>query len=123
MSTTLKSVVNNTAPAYDITCDRDDGSIIPLAGMTVTLKLYTVDGGTATDDSTVDAGAQTNITSGHDACTIVDQNKGIISWQPKTGDLPVSGKYVGDVIVTDGSGHEETLYGQFKLKVRDKGIS
>lgn len=105
---TLKAVKNNTAPAYDITCDREDGTIINLTGCTVTMKLFF-------------NGAQTNTTSGHDACAIVDANKGIVSWQPKVGDLPNAGKYKGDVKVTYPDGSSETLYGQFKLKVRDTG--
>lgn len=102
---TLKAVELNTAPAYEITCERDDGSIIDLTGTTVTMKLYL---GTT----------QTNTTSGHDACTITSASGGVITWQPKTGDLPNSGTYKGDVKVTYGDTTFETLYGKFLLKAR-----
>ncbi len=105
MSTTLKAVVSNTAPAYLITCDRDDGSIIDLTNTTVTMKLFL-------------GSTQTNATTGHDACTIVTATSGIMSWQPKTGDLPSPGSYKGDVKVAYLDGTFEVLYGQFLLKVR-----
>lgn len=101
----LKSVVNNTAPAYQITCDRDDGTVIVLTGCTVTMKLYK-------------GRTQTNTASGHDACTLVTAASGIISWTPKAGDLPSAGKYLGDVKVTYADATFEVLYGKFQLKVR-----
>lgn len=105
MATSLKAVVSNTAPAYVITCDRDDGTIIDLTNTTVTMKLF-------------NGATQTNGTTGHDACTIVAAPSGQMSWQPKTGDLPSPGSYKGDVKVTYADTTFETLYGQFLLKVR-----
>lgn len=102
---TLKSVESNTAPAFEITCERDDGTVIDLTGNTVTMKLYR-------------RGVQTNTTSGHDTCTVTDATNGVITWQPKTGDLPSSGTYKGDVKITYGDGTIETLYGNFLLKTR-----
>lgn len=105
MATALKAVVSNTAPAYLITCERDDGSIIDLTNTVVTMKLFK-------------GATQTNVTSGHDACTIVTPTSGVMSWQPKTGDLPSPGSYKGDVKVTYLDATFEVLYGQFLLKVR-----
>lgn len=102
---TLKSVATNTSPAYEITCDRPDGSVIDLTSTTVTMKLYK-------------NGAQTNTTSGHDACTIVTAASGIMSWQPKTGDLPTAGTYKGDVKVTNSDLTYEILFSKFVLKCR-----
>jgi hypothetical protein len=101
----LKAVVSNTAPAYQITAERDDGTVIDLTGCTVTMKLYRNK-------------VQTNTTSGHDACTLVTAATGIFSWIPKAGDLPSAGKYFGDVKVTYSDLTFEVLYNRFELKVR-----
>lgn len=105
MATFLKAVANNTAPAYLITCDRDDGTVIDLTGCTVTMKLYR-------------NGTQTNTTIGHDACTLVTAASGIVSWIPKASDLPSAGKYKGDVKVTYADATFEVLYGILVIKVR-----
>lgn len=102
---TLKSVVNNTAPSYTITAERDDGTLIDLTGCTVTMKLYS-------------SGVQTNTTSGHDACTLVTAASGTFTWVPKLNDLPSAGKYLGDVKVTYADGTFEVLFSKFQLKVR-----
>lgn len=103
MATTLKAVQGNTAPAYDITCQRDDGSIIDLTNTTPTLQLYR---GTT----------QTNV--GHESCTIVNATSGIISWLPRTGDFSAPGTFKGNVKVTYQDGTFEILYGQVKFKIR-----
>lgn len=100
---TLKSVESNTAPAFEITCERDDGTVIDLTGNTVTMKLYR-------------RGTQTN--TGHEACTVTDATNGVVTWQPQSGDLPSSGTYKGDVKITYGDATVEVLYGQFLLKTR-----
>lgn len=101
----LKAVESNTSPAYDITCDRPDDSIIVLTSTTVTMKLYR-------------NGTQVN--SGHESCTIVDGTNGIMSWQPRTGDLSSgAGTYFGDVKVTNADSTFEILFSKFKLKTRD----
>ena len=106
MATSLKAVVDNTAPAYNILCDRPDGSVIDLTNTTVTLKLFR-------------GSTQTNTTSGHNACiNLSPATAGIISWQPKTGDLPTAGTYKGDITVTYADSTEETLYGNLILKIR-----
>lgn len=103
MATALKTVELNTAPAYQITCDRTDGTIIDLTGNTVTMKLY-------------QGATQTNV--GHEACIVTDAAGGVVTWQPQTGDLPSSGSYKGDVKITYGDASVEVLYGQFLLKAR-----
>lgn len=105
MALAVKAVQNNTAPSYQITCTRDDGTVIDLTNCTVTMKLYK-------------GSTQTNSTSGHDACTLVSATTGVISWTPKVGDLPSPGSYKGDVKVTYSDLTFEVLYGQFLLKVR-----
>lgn len=105
MALSVKAVQLNTAPAYQIICDRDDGSIINLTNTTVTMKLFR-------------GNTQTNTVSGHTACIITNAAGGIITWQPKVGDIPLPGSYKGDVYVTYSDLTVEVLYGQFLLKVR-----
>ncbi len=106
MALSVKAVVNNTAPAYDITCQRDDGTIIDLTNTTVTMALF-------------NGQTQTNSASGHNACSVLSPaTAGVMSWQPKAGDLPNPGSYKGDVKVTYSDNTFEVLYGQFLLKVR-----
>lgn len=106
MALAVKATVNNTSPAYQITCTRDDGSVIDLTNTTVTMKLFR-------------GATQTNTTAGHNACTVLSPSTaGVMSWQPKTGDLPLPGSYKGDVTVTYADLTFETLYGNFLLKVR-----
>jgi hypothetical protein len=105
MATTLKVVQLNTAPPYEITCDRDDGTLINLTNCTVTLKLYL-------------GSTQTNSATGHDACTITDAAGGIVTWQPQTGDLPSPGLYKGDVKITYIDSTFEVLYGNLKITAR-----
>lgn len=102
----LEAVVGNTAPPYSWIAKRKDGSIIDLTGTTVTLKLFR-------------GNTQTNATSGHDACTIVGTpTLGQFSWIPKVGDLPLPGKYLGDVKVTYSDATFETLFGYVGFDTR-----
>lgn len=104
----LKAVAGNTAPQYQWVLERDDGSIIDLTGTTVTLKLFR-------------GNTQTNITSGHDACSIVGApTLGTIGWQPKTGDLPSPGKYLGDVYITYSDLTVEVMYNNVSLNTRKR---
>ena len=106
MAKTLKATQNNTAPAYILTCERDDGTIIDLTNTTVTMKLYK-------------GSTQTNTASGHNTCTLVSPaTAGNISWIPKAGDFPNPGTYKGDVTVTYIDGTFETLYNNALFKVR-----
>lgn len=105
MAQFLKAVENNTAPAYQITVIRPDATVVDLTSTTVTMKLYK-------------SGVQTNTASGHDACTLVTAASGIMSWQPKSGDLPSKGVYKGDVTVTYGDATHETIFDNVRIKVR-----
>lgn len=105
MSTALKVVEQNTAPAYEITCERDDGTVINLTNCAVTMKLYL--------NST-----QTNTASGHEDCTIIGATEGIVTWQPRDGDLPSAGSYKGDVKVTYIDDTFEVLVGFLKINAR-----
>jgi hypothetical protein len=106
MSTTLKVVQSNTAPQYQITCTRDDGSIVVLTNTTVTLNLYK---------------GSNKVNTGHETCTIINAGSGIIGWQPQTGDLATPGSYKGDIVVTYLDATFEILYGQLLLKARKIG--
>lgn len=103
MATVLKITQGSTAPIYDLTLKRDDGSVIDLTNTTPTMKLCR---GTT----------QTNI--GHEALTIVSAGAGIAGWKPGTGDLPTPGTYKGDIKVTYADTSYEILYGQLTVKVR-----
>lgn len=100
----LQAVESNTSPAYLITCDRPDGTVIDLTNTTVTMKLYR-------------NGTQVN--TGNTACTIVTATSGIMSWQPAAGTLASgAGTYFGDVKVTNSDNTFEILFGKYKLKTR-----
>jgi hypothetical protein len=106
MAQSLKAVQNNTAPAYILTCERDDGTIIDLTNTAVTMKLYR---GTT----------QTNTASGHNVCVVqTPATAGNISWTPKVGDFPSPGSYKGDVTVTYIDSTFETLFNNATFKVR-----
>lgn len=106
MATTLKVVEQNTAPQYQITCQRDDGTIIDLTNTTVTLNLYK---------------GSTKTNTGHENCTIITAASGLVGWQPQTGDLSGPGSFKGDVQVTYTDATFEVLYGQLLLKARKLG--
>ena len=105
MATTLNVVQHNTAPQFQITCQRDDGSIINLTNCTATLQLYR---------------GTTKMNNGHEACTVLNATGGVIGWEPGSGDLSLPGTYKGDVVVTDVNGGVETLFQNVILKARAK---
>lgn len=109
MANPLKAVAGNTAPQYQWVAERDDGSLVPLTGATVTMKLYR-------------GKTQTNITSGHDAVTVISTATSIIGWTPQTGDLPLAGDYFGDVYVAYPDGGVEVLFGQATFEVGALGV-
>lgn len=104
----LKAVALNTAPLYQLTAKRDDGSIIDLTNCTVKIRWF---------KGTV----QTNATTGHDATAITSATGGVFTWQPKTGDLP-AGKYKlkGDVDIFYSDGSDEVLYNNALMTVRNR---
>lgn len=99
-------VTGNTAPAYQITCERD-GSGIDLSGATAELILQEKSTATVTN-------------SGHQSCTVVTAASGIISYTAESTDFPDKGTYVADIKITYGDGGIEILYNQAKFKVRQK---
>lgn len=102
MATLLRIREQNTAPPFEITCDRDDGTIIDLTGASITIKI--VKGSTTTQAAGV--------------CTIVSATEGTISYTPEVTDFPSAGTYKGDVRVIYGDGTDEVLYEQLKVKAK-----
>jgi hypothetical protein len=102
MATPLKTVAGNTAPPWDITCKRPDGTIIDLTGCTV--ELIIVKGSTVTQ-----AGR---------AAVVTTPASGLIEYTPVATDCPTKGSYKCDVAVTYGDGGFEILYDQLKVKAR-----
>lgn len=106
MVSALKTVVGNTAPQYQITCDRPDGTVINLTNCTVKLYLYL---------------KKVQQNPGHEASTVtvLDATNGVIGWQPATGDFNQKGNYKANVIVTYSDNSVETLYNQALFSVRN----
>lgn len=106
MATSLKAVVGNTAPQYQITCERPDGTIIDLTDCGVAFYLYLkkVQQNTGHETSTI---------------TILTAADGLIGWQPHTGDFNQKGSYKGNVIVTYSDNSTETLYNQALFSIRN----
>ena len=107
-TTTLKIVEQNTAPPLVITCERDDGTIIDLTGCDVDLII-------------TNGSVQTNAL--HEACVVTSPSAGLVTYQLQTGDIPTSGTYLCDVVITYSDDTIETLYSQLKLKARLKVLS
>lgn len=99
-------VENNTAPAYQITCERD-GTAIDLTGASVDLILQNKSNATITN-------------TGHQGCSLVTATAGIISYTALSTDFDDAGTYVGDIKITYNGGGVEILYNQAKWKVRSK---
>lgn len=106
MAVNFYIVEDNTAPAYQITCERD-GEAIDLTGAAVSLILKSKSLGTITN-------------TGHQTCTLVTAASGIISYTAESTDFPSAGRYVADVKVVYSGGGVEILYEQAKWKVRAK---
>lgn len=106
MANTLQTVVGNTAPQYQITCQRPDGTVIDLTNCTVSHYLYLNK-------------VQTN--TGHEASsvTILNATSGIIGWKPATGDFATKGNYKGNVIIVYADTSVEVLYNQTAFQVRN----
>lgn len=106
MANTLQTVVGNTAPQYQITCKRPDGTVINLTNCTVKHYLYLNK-------------VQQNIGREGSTVTIIDALNGIIGWQPASGDFNQKGNYKGNVVVTYVDTSTETLYNQTAFSVRN----
>lgn len=101
MATTLKIVQGNTAPYWQITCERD-GTPIVLSGCTCTVNI--------TDGDV--------ITRTGGTCTILDAVNGVISYTPTVSDTAGGGPFQVDVRVLYGDATHEVLYEQLKVKTR-----
>jgi hypothetical protein len=103
MAAPLKTVAGNTAPPWDITCKRPDGTIIDLTGCTV--EVIIAKGATITQ-------------TGRAASVVSPMTDGVIEYTPLATDCPTKGSYKCDVAVTYGDGGFEILYDQLKVKAR-----
>ena len=106
MATTLKIVKGNTAPYWQIDCQRD-GAVINLSGASCTVNI--------TDGVT--------ITRTGGACVILDSANGIIKYTPTVSDTVTGGPFQVDVRVLYGDSSHEVLYEQLKVKTRDPIIT
>jgi hypothetical protein len=100
-------VVANTAPAYQITCQRS-GTDIDLSGASVAVILY-------------NKSTKAVVNAGHQTATVVTASLGLISYSAQATDFSTKGKYVADIQVTYGDSTVEILYNQATWKVRNKG--
>lgn len=105
MAQTLKTVAGNTAPQYQITCQRPDGSVINLTNCAVAFYLYKNK-------------VQTNTGHELDTITILTAVSGLIGWQPAIGDFSVKGTYKANVQITYSDDSVEVLYNQAIFSVR-----
>lgn len=101
MATTLKIVAGNTAPAWQVTCQRA-GASINLTGCTV--HLIIANGKTITNEGAL--------------ATIMNAAGGVITYAPLETDCPTAGSYKVDVKVTYADESYEVLYDQLKIKTR-----
>lgn len=106
MAVNFYIVTENTAPAYQITCERD-GDAIDLTGASVNLIIQQKSTGDVTN-------------TGHQTCSLVTAASGIISYTAESTDFPDAGRYKADVEVTYSGGGVEVLYNQAVFKVRQK---
>lgn len=106
MATKLQTVVGNTAPQYQITCQRPDGTIINLTNCSVKLYLYL---------------KKVQQNTGHESATvtILTPLSGLIGWQPASGDFNQKGSYKANIVVTYVDNSVETLYNQALFSVRN----
>lgn len=100
----IKLVQGDTAPTYQFSLVRADGTIPNLTGATVN---FYIKGPT---------GTATN--AGHTACTITDVAGGLGYYDFQTNDLPSAGTYTCDLSITFASGKIETAFKQVELSVR-----
>lgn len=103
-------MARNTAPGYDITCQRN-GSDIDLTGATVEVILY--------NKSTKQVTNSTNQSAG---TVVKTPAAGLIEYTAIASDFPAKGNYVADIQVTYGTGGIEILFNQAIWKVRNTGV-
>jgi len=101
MATTLKIVAGNTAPPWQITCERDN-TPINLSGCAVFVIIA----------------KGSTITQPGGLCTIINTIGGVVEYIPQSGDCPTSGTYKVDVKIQYADLTTEVIYEQLKVKVR-----
>lgn len=106
MAKPLQTVVGNTAPQYQITCTRPDGTVITLTGCTVKLYLYLNK-------------VQQNIGREASTVTVLNATSGIIGWQPGNGDFNQKGQYKANIQITYPDNSVEVLYNQALFSARN----
>lgn len=101
MASQIKIVAGNTAPSWQINCERA-GVPINLTGCTVEVII-----------------ARGNVvTNAAGACTILNAATGLINYVPLATDCPTAGTYKVDVKITYADFSHEVLYEQLKVKTR-----
>lgn len=101
------TVEDNTAPALQITLKRN-GRGIDLTGATVTLAIQNKRTKTITN-------------TGHQACALVAEDEGVISYPVEDGDFNEPGDdYIAEVKITYSSGKVERIYDMLSISVRPK---
>lgn len=107
MSQTFFTVKDSLEPSMEFTL-RQNGQAIPLAGATVKMVI--------TNNRTK---AVTN--TGHQTCSIVDEDAGTIAYQVQAGDFPKpADDYIGEFQITHSSGRLQILYETVIISVRDR---
>lgn len=101
MASTLKLVAGNTAPAWQITCERDS---VPINLTGCTVSVIIANGPTVTQ------------TAG--TCAVINTTNGIVQYQPVATDCPTAGTYKVDVRIVYSDSTVEIVYEQLKVKAR-----
>ena len=101
----LLIVEENTAPAINITLNRD-GDAIDLTNVS-SVDLYIVNGTTTTN-------------TGHTSCTIVSPTAGTITYTAQSADFANPATYDCEVKITYTDGSIERIYESFIIKARTK---
>lgn len=101
MASTLKIAAGNTAPGWQITCERA-GVPINLTGCVVTVII----------------GKGNVITNPGGACSIINAAQGIVNYVPVANDTKAGGTYKIDVKIVYSDLTYEVLYDQLRVKTR-----
>ncbi len=100
-----KTVVGNTSPSIDITCQRDSTAINLTAATSVILIIKNERTGTVTNT------VQT--------CTPqVPLTDGVVRYAPLAADFPTADRYLGDIKITNNDGTIEYLEEQLLVVAR-----
>lgn len=104
---TYFTVEDNTAPALEITLNRN-GSPINLDGATVTLAIQNKKTKEITN-------------TGHQTCSIADPDSGSIAYQVEVDDFPDPNvDYLAEIKIVHSSGRSERIYDLISVSLRNK---